>query len=143
MLIDRDLGHEKFCQKAVKQTASEFGKIDILASSGFNPFRTNIFVIFFLVKAAVKHFRKGSATINTASVTTDKKQPALSQAHVEKGIRVNAVASGPIWTPLIPSPFPAKDVATFGSDVLLDRSRDNRKKSRRALRFQRRTIHLT
>jgi len=95
------------------------------------------------VKAAVKHFRKGSATINTASVTTDKKQPALSQAHVEKGIRVNAVASGPIWTPLIPSTFPAKHVATFGSDVLLDRSRENRKKSRRALRFQRRTIHLT
>jgi len=97
-------------------------------------FRTNIFAMFFLVKAATHHLKKGAAIINTTSVTAYKGSPklldyssskgaivaftrSLSQALADRGIRVNAVAPGPIWTPLIPSTFPAEEVATFGTDV--------------------------
>jgi NAD(P)-dependent dehydrogenase (short-subunit alcohol dehydrogenase family) len=155
LLIDGDVGHEKFCRKAVKQTVDEFGKIDILINNAAEQhpqksieriskkqlertFRTNIFSFFFLTKAAIRHLKKGSAIINTTSVTAYKGSPhlldysstkgaitaftrSLSQALAEKGIRVNGVAPGPIWTPLIPSTFPAKDVETFGSDVPLGR----------------------
>jgi NAD(P)-dependent dehydrogenase (short-subunit alcohol dehydrogenase family) len=102
-------------------------------------FRTNIFAIFFLTKAIMPHFKKGGVIINTASVTAYQGSPelldysatkgaivaftrSLSQALAEKKIRVNAVAPGPIWTPLIPSTFPAKEVATFGSDTPLGRA---------------------
>jgi len=101
-------------------------------------FRTNIFSQFFLTRAAVPHLKQGSAIINTASVTAYKGSPklldysstkgaivaftrSLSQALVEKGIRVNAVAPGPIWTPLIPSTFPPDKVAQFGADVPMKR----------------------
>ena len=102
-------------------------------------FRTNIFAMFFLTKAVMPHFKKGGVIINTASVTAYRGSPelldysatkgaivgftrSLSQALAEKKIRVNAVAPGPIWTPLIPSTFPAKEVATFGSDTPLGRA---------------------
>ena len=102
-------------------------------------FRTNIFAMFFLTKAVMPHFKKGGVIINTASVTAYQGSPelldysstkgaivaftrSLSQALADKKIRVNAVAPGPIWTPLIPSTFPAKEVATFGSDTPLGRA---------------------
>jgi NAD(P)-dependent dehydrogenase (short-subunit alcohol dehydrogenase family) len=102
-------------------------------------FRTNIFSMFFLTKAVMPHFKKGGVIINTASVTAYQGSPelldysatkgaivaftrSLSQALAEKRIRVNAVAPGPIWTPLIPSTFPAKEVTTFGSDTPLGRA---------------------
>ena len=101
-------------------------------------FRTNIFSFFFMTKAAVKHLKKGAAIINTTSVTAYKGNPqlldysstkgaiaaftrSLSQALADKDIRVNGVAPGPVWTPLIPSSFPAEDVEEFGSDVPLGR----------------------
>jgi NAD(P)-dependent dehydrogenase (short-subunit alcohol dehydrogenase family) len=101
-------------------------------------FRTNIFSFFFMVKAVVKALKKGAAIINTTSVTAYKGSPhlldysstkgaiiaftrSLSQALADKAIRVNAVAPGPIWTPLIPSTFPANKVEKFGSDVPLGR----------------------
>ncbi len=101
-------------------------------------FRTNIFSFFFMTKAVMKHLKKGAAIINTTSVTAYKGSPhlldysstkgaitaftrSLSQALADKAIRVNGVAPGPIWTPLIPSTFPSKDVETFGSDVPLGR----------------------
>ncbi len=101
-------------------------------------FRTNIFSFFFMTKAAMKYLKKGAAIINTSSVTAYKGSAhlldysstkgaitaftrSLSQALADKGIRVNGVAPGPIWTPLIPSTFPAKEVETFGSDVPLGR----------------------
>ena len=101
-------------------------------------FRTNIFSFFFMTQAAMKHLKKGAAIINTTSVTAYKGNPklldysstkgaivtftrSLSQALAKKGIRVNAVAPGPIWTPLIPSSFPKEEVETFGSDVPLGR----------------------
>ena len=102
-------------------------------------FRTNIFSFFFLTKAVMPHFKRGGVIINCASVTAYQGSPelldysatkgaivaftrSLSQALADKKIRVNAVAPGPIWTPLIPSTFPAKEVATFGSDTPLGRA---------------------
>jgi NAD(P)-dependent dehydrogenase (short-subunit alcohol dehydrogenase family) len=102
-------------------------------------FRTNIFSFFFLTKAVMPHFKKGGIIINCASVTAYQGSPelldysatkgaivaftrSLSQALADKKIRVNAVAPGPIWTPLIPATFPAKEVATFGSDTPLGRA---------------------
>jgi NAD(P)-dependent dehydrogenase (short-subunit alcohol dehydrogenase family) len=102
-------------------------------------FRTNIFSMFFMTKAVMPHFKNGGNIINTTSVTAYQGSPqlldysstkgaivaftrSLSQAVAEKKIRVNAVAPGPIWTPLIPSTFPADEVATFGSDTPLGRA---------------------
>ena len=155
LLIDGDIGDEKFCQTVVKKTMDEFGKIDILVNNAAEQhpqesienisakqlertFRTNIFSFFFLIKAAIKHLKKGACIINTTSVTAYKGSPhlldysstkgaitaftrSLSQALAKRKIRVNGVAPGPIWTPLIPSTFPKEDVETFGSDVPLGR----------------------
>lgn len=101
-------------------------------------FRTNLHAIFFLCKAAEKHLKKGSAVINTSSVNTYKPNPtlipyaltkgaiqnftsALAQLWAEKGIRVNCVAPGPIWTPLIPASFPAKRTSEFGNQSPMKR----------------------
>jgi NAD(P)-dependent dehydrogenase (short-subunit alcohol dehydrogenase family) len=101
-------------------------------------FRTNIHAMFYLVKAAVPHMREGSAIINTTSVNADTPSPqllayattkgaiqnftgGLAQLLAEKGIRVNCVAPGPIWTPLIPSTMPPEKVKEFGSQVPMKR----------------------
>ncbi len=156
ILIAGDIGDENFCAKAVEQTAKELGSLDILVNNAAEQhpqksieqisagqlektFRTNIFSMFYLTKAAMKHLGEGSAIINTTSVTAYKGSPelldysstkgaivaftrSLSQALTEKKIRVNAVAPGPIWTPLIPSTFPGEKVETFGSDVPMKRA---------------------
>jgi len=102
-------------------------------------FRTNIFSYFYMAREALKHLQPGSAIINTSSVTAYRGSShlvdyastkaaivgftrSLALALADKNIRVNGVAPGPIWTPLIPSTFEADEVATFGSDVPMQRA---------------------
>ena len=153
--IAGDIGDERFCRQAVERAIGELGRLDILVNNAAEQhpqdsieqisaeqlertFRTNIFAMFYMVKAALPHLKEGSAIINTTSVTAYKGSPqlldysstkgaivaftrSLSQSLVEKGIRVNGVAPGPIWTPLIPSTFPEEKVEQFGADVPMQR----------------------
>ncbi|MNO13507.1 General stress protein 39 [compost metagenome] len=156
LLISGDIGNEPFAQEIVKKTMSEFGRLDILVNNAAEQhpqqnfaditaqqlektFRTNIFSIFYLTKAALPCLDKGSTIINTASVTAYKGNPLLVDYSAtkgaivsftrslsmnlisSKGIRVNAVAPGPIWTPLIPSSFDAKKVSEFGGNTPMSR----------------------
>jgi NAD(P)-dependent dehydrogenase (short-subunit alcohol dehydrogenase family) len=154
--IAGDITDEKFCQQVVEETVNQFGKLDILINNAAEQhpqasiediskeqlertFQTNIFSMFYLTKAAIKHLREGSSIINSTSVTAYKGNPqlldysstkgaivaftrSLSQNLVSKGIRVNAVAPGPIWTPLIPSTFPPDQVANFGKQAPMGRA---------------------
>lgn len=101
-------------------------------------FKVNIHAMFYLTKAAIAHMPKGSAIINTASINSDMPNPSLlayattkgaiqnftaglAQALAEKGIRANAVAPGPIWTPLIPSTLDEESTSNFGKQVPMKR----------------------
>jgi NAD(P)-dependent dehydrogenase (short-subunit alcohol dehydrogenase family) len=155
ILLPGDVGDESYCKRAVRQTMDQLGRLHILVNNAAEQhpqesieaisaeqlertFRTNIFGMFFMVKAALPHLQEGSAIVNTTSVTAYQGNPtlldysstkgaivaftrSLSLSLIEKGIRVNAVAPGPIWTPLIPSTFPAEKVETFGSSVPMKR----------------------
>jgi NAD(P)-dependent dehydrogenase (short-subunit alcohol dehydrogenase family) len=156
LLISGDVGDERFCRSAVKRTVKELGGLDVLVNNAAEQhptpdiqrisaeqlertFRTNVFSLFFMTKAALSHLRAGSAIVNTTSVTAYRGSPrlldyastkgaitaftrSLSQALADRKIRVNAVAPGPIWTPLIPSTFPAQEVESFGSEVPMGRA---------------------
>ncbi|HEX5757690.1 MAG TPA: SDR family oxidoreductase [Thermoanaerobaculia bacterium] len=111
---------------------------DLPAEQLERTFRTNILAFFYLTKAALPHLRKGAAVINTTSVTAYRGSEhlldyastkgaivaftrSLAKNLAPRGIRVNGVAPGPVWTPLIPSTFDEEKVATFGADVPLGR----------------------
>jgi NAD(P)-dependent dehydrogenase (short-subunit alcohol dehydrogenase family) len=102
-------------------------------------FRTNIFAYFYIAQEALKYMQPGAAIINTSSVTAYRGSShlvdyaatkaaivgftrSLALSLADKGIRVNGVAPGPIWTPLIPATFDADEVAEFGSDVPMQRA---------------------
>ncbi|WP_025039483.1 SDR family oxidoreductase [Nitrosospira briensis] len=155
LLIAGDVGKEQFCAEVVATAISVFGHIDILVNNAAEQhvrnsimdignaqlektFRTNIFSMFHMVKAALPHLKKGARIINTTSVTAYKGSPhlldysatkgaivaftrSLSLQLIEQGILVNGVAPGPIWTPLIPSTFPPEKVGSFGKDVPMKR----------------------
>ncbi|WP_420489549.1 SDR family oxidoreductase [Neobacillus niacini] len=155
LLLSGDIGDESFCQEAVQQTVDEFGGLDIVVNNAGEQhpqesildisseqlektFRTNIFSMFHLTKAALPHLKEGSAIINTTSVTAYKGHPtlvdysstkgaitvftrSLALQLAEKGIRVNGVAPGPIWTPLIPSTFTEEEVSKFGQNTPMKR----------------------
>jgi NAD(P)-dependent dehydrogenase (short-subunit alcohol dehydrogenase family) len=111
---------------------------DVTAHQLERTFQVNVFSMFHLVKAALPHLSEGSAIVNTASVTAYQGNPsmidytasngaivaftrALANQLVERGIRVNAVAPGPVWTPLIPATFPSGKVEDFGVQTPMGR----------------------
>ncbi|TGE31589.1 SDR family oxidoreductase [Desulfosporosinus sp. Sb-LF] len=113
--------------------------LDITSAQLERTFRTNIFGYFYLTKAALPHLKSGSVIINTASITAYEGHDqlidyaaskgavvsfnrSLSESLCKLGIRVNGVAPGPIWTPLIPSTFQAEHVANFGSTTPMQRA---------------------
>jgi NAD(P)-dependent dehydrogenase (short-subunit alcohol dehydrogenase family) len=134
----RELGRlDVLVNNAAEQHTTE-SITEISAEQLERTFRTNIFAMFYLTKAVLPHLGEGSAIVNTTSVTAYQGNPtlldysstkgaivaftrSLSQQLVERGIRVNAVAPGPIWTPLIPATMPEEKVAQFGKDVPLGR----------------------
>ncbi len=156
LLLPGDVGQKAFCERAVEQTVSALGGLDVLVNNAAvqivqqdladiseeqleTTFRTNIFGYFFMAQAALPHLGEGSAIVNTTSITAFEGHPtlldyastkgailaftrSLSQNLAEKGIRVNAVAPGPIWTPLIPASFSADEVAEFGQDTPMGRA---------------------
>jgi NAD(P)-dependent dehydrogenase (short-subunit alcohol dehydrogenase family) len=151
------VGDELTCREAVEKVIQTFGKLDVLINNAAEQhpkqsieeisarqleqtFRTNIFSMFYFVKAALPHLKEqeGASIINTTSVTAYRGSPGLLDYSSTKGaivgftrslsgqlakhkIRVNAVAPGPIWTPLIPATFPPEKVGHFGQDVPLER----------------------
>lgn len=155
LLLAGDVGNSAFCKKVVKQVVSKLGKLDILVNNAAeqhyqedflkvtdvqmeHTFRTNIFSMFYLTRAALPHMQEGSCIINSTSVTAYRGSAhlidysstkgailaftrALSSNLAEKGIRVNGVAPGPIWTPFIPSTFPADKVKEFGKEQPMKR----------------------
>ena len=118
---------------------ASFKSIDEISDEEWElTFKVNIHAMFYLTKAAVPHMKPGSAIINTASINSDSPNPTLlayattkgaiqnftaglAQLLAEKGIRANAVAPGPIWTPLIPSTLPEDSVSNFGKQVPMKR----------------------
>jgi len=156
LTIPGDIGDKAFCERAVKRTVEEFGRLDVLVNNAGEQhpdkdirditeeqlrrtFQTNIFGMFFMTQAAAAHLKEGSAIINCTSETMYAGSPdlldysatkgaitaftrSLAKNLVEKGIRVNAVAPGPIWTPLNPSGGqPPEDVKDFGKDTPMGR----------------------
>ncbi len=155
ILIPGDIGDDTFCLNAVSETIKELKKIDIVVNNAGEQhpqnsieditkeqlertFKTNIFGMFYIVKATLPHLKEGAVIINTSSVTAYKGHETLIDYSSTKGaivtftrslslslanrkIRVNAVAPGPIWTPLIPSSFSAAEVGKFGNKTPMGR----------------------
>lgn len=156
LLIPGDLGQEDCCRDVVARTLRHFGKLDILVNNAAEQhpqssiidisaeqlektFRTNVFSMFYLVKAALPHLQRGACIVNTTSVTAYRGSPqlldysstkgaivsftrTLSLQVADMGIRVNAVAPGPIWTPLIPSTLKDETIESFGKDTPMKRT---------------------
>lgn len=155
LLIKGDVGDSNFCNEVINRTLQEFGGIDILVNNAaeqhmqksieditdeqlLRTFKTNIFSMFYLARAASPHMKEGGAIINTGSVTAFKGNKDLLDYSSTKGavaaftrslalslanreIRVNQVAPGPIWTPLIVSTLDENTVQNFGRDTPLKR----------------------
>ncbi len=113
--------------------------LELTAEQIERTFRTNVFSFFYLAKAALRHMKKGASILNTTSITAFRGHKtlldysatkgaivsmtrSLSEALIDKGIRVNAVAPGPIWTPLIPASFDAEKTAKHGSSAPMERA---------------------
>lgn len=155
VLMPGDVSDPAHCRSLVERTIKEFGRLDVLVNNAAHQmtfqgideisdaewdktFRTNIYSMFYLSKAAVAQMKPGGAIVNTASVNSKMPSPSLlayattkgaianftaglAQLIAAKGIRVNCVAPGPIWTPLIPSTMAKDHVEKFGENTPLGR----------------------
>lgn len=144
LVIAGDVGDEQFCQQAVQQTIDKFGKLEILVNNAAQQnsqesnedisaeqleqnLNNNICAMYYMTNAALPHLQEGSTIINTTSVTANQSNATrgaimtftrtLSQSVEDKGIRVNGVTPGPVWTVLVPSTLPADKVEDFGKQV--------------------------
>jgi NAD(P)-dependent dehydrogenase (short-subunit alcohol dehydrogenase family) len=150
LALPGDIGDERHCRDIVDRAIEEFGRLDILVNNAAfqmthqkidqfsseewdRTFKTNIYAMFYLSKAALPRMKKGGAIINTSSVQAYQPNgmllayattkgaivtftKALSELALEYGVRVNAVAPGPVWTPLIPTTMPEEKVKKFGEN---------------------------
>jgi NAD(P)-dependent dehydrogenase (short-subunit alcohol dehydrogenase family) len=150
-----DVQDERHCRDLVDRAMQEFGHLDIVVNNAAfqmtrksieevppeeweYTFRTNIFSMFYLCRAALPKMQPGSAIVNTASIEAYHPSPmllaysatkgaivtftkSLALEAVKRGVRVNAVAPGPVWTPLIPSTMPAEHVKEFGKNTPMGR----------------------
>lgn len=155
LLLGGDIRDEKHCWQMVQRAFDDFGKLDILVNNAAyqmsqesvedfsaeqfdRVYRTNVFAMFYLCKAALPRMKPGSSIINTTSIQGYEPShmlldyastksaiigftKALAKLAAKQGVRVNAVAPGPVWTPLIPSTLPAEMVKEFGKDTLFGR----------------------
>jgi NAD(P)-dependent dehydrogenase (short-subunit alcohol dehydrogenase family) len=155
LLLSQDLTVENQCKKVIVKTHDKYKRLDILVNNAgthypqdkienisskqlLETFNTNVFSMFYLVKAALAYLKKGSVIINTASVTAYRGSAhlidysatkgaivsftrSLAASLIDRKIRVNAVAPGPVWTPLIVSSLKPKEIKTFGSDCPMGR----------------------
>ncbi len=154
--VPGDLQEEAHCINLVGRTFKEFGKLDLLVNvAAFQmthekieefttaefdrTFKTNVYALFWLSRAALPRMKPGSSIINTASIQAYDPSPnllpytatksaivsitkTLSEIGMRQGVRTNAVAPGPVWTPLIPATMPEEKVKKFGQDTLFERA---------------------
>jgi NAD(P)-dependent dehydrogenase (short-subunit alcohol dehydrogenase family) len=154
--VPGDIRDEAHCRALIDRAFDEFGRLDILVNNAAfqmthdsieefsseefdRTFKTNVYAMFWLCRAALPRMKPGSAIINTASIQGYNPSPqllayaptkaaiinftkALSQMAMEQGVRVNAVAPGPVWTPLIPSTMPEEKFKKFGQDTSFERA---------------------
>ncbi len=146
--VPGDIAEEAECRRVVERAVEEFGGIDILVNNAAHQmtvdgisdvstelldrtFKTNIYAMFWLVKAALPHMREGGSIINVASIQAYQPSPpllpyastkgaivtftkGLAMEVVQYGLRANSVAPGPVWTPIIPASMPGDTVSQFG-----------------------------
>ena len=151
-----DLTDERHCNAMIDRAFDEFGRLDILVNNAAfqmtherieefstaefdRTFKTNVYAMFWLCRAALPRMKAGATIINTASIQGYDPSPqllayaptkaaiinftkALSQLAMKQGVRVNAVAPGPVWTPLIPSTMPEEKFRKFGEDTQFERA---------------------
>ncbi len=147
--VPGDISEESQCQTLIQRAVDEFGKIDVLVNNAAHQmtvdgvadissdlldrtFKTNIYAMFWLVKAALPHMQEGGSIINVASIQAYQPSPTLLPYAATKGaivtftkglamevagygLRANTVAPGPVWTPIIPASMPGDTVSQFGA----------------------------
>jgi NAD(P)-dependent dehydrogenase (short-subunit alcohol dehydrogenase family) len=151
-----DIQQEQHCRTLIERAFDTFGHLDVLVNNAAfqmthkgiedlpseefdRTFRTNIYAMFYLCKAALPRMKPGSAIINTASIEAYEPKPSLlayaatkgaivtftkglALEAIERGVRVNAVAPGPVWTPLIPATMPPQQVEKHGQSSPIGRT---------------------